>query len=231
MHKIIVFDLDGTLAPVCAGTSVANIERLKKLEEVGYKIAICSGKPVAYLCGFARNLGLKEPILIGENGAEAHYGIAFPPEKAWCQTYSDKAKSQMKIIYDLIENAAPGGSWYQPNRVCLTPFPKRDSVFDDIENVIRENSEHLTELTVYRHWDCFDFVPSNISKRSGLEILGEKEGCTSFDFIAVGDGVNDVAMFEYADISIVIGDGLEYDSTLRFKNIDAALDYIIEHKV
>ncbi len=231
MHKIIVFDLDGTLAPVGAGTSPENVEKLLTLERCGYKIAICSGKPVAYLCGFARNLGLKEPILIGENGAAAQYGIALPPKRYWHHPYSKKASEQLETIRRLVESAAPECSWYQPNDVCITPFPKKADVFDIIQKIIDENGDSLSELTVYRHWDCFDFVPSNISKKSGLQILAGEEGMTASDFIAIGDGVNDVPMFEYADISIIIGDGVKFDGALKFDDIDKALDHIIENRL
>jgi len=58
MHKVLVFDLDGTLAPISKGKTSKDIEKLKRLEKEGYKIGICSGKPTYYLCGFIVGLSV-----------------------------------------------------------------------------------------------------------------------------------------------------------------------------
>lgn len=65
MHKLLVFDLDGTLAQRAKGIGYEDIQKLKELEKSDYRIAICSGKPICYLCGFARQLELENPVLIG----------------------------------------------------------------------------------------------------------------------------------------------------------------------
>ena len=44
MMKLIVFDLDGTLAALGKGIEPKNLEQLKALEDAGARIAICSGK-------------------------------------------------------------------------------------------------------------------------------------------------------------------------------------------
>ena len=51
MHKLLVFDLDGTLAQIGKGMLPADADKLIELEQMGYKIAICSGKSGFYLCG------------------------------------------------------------------------------------------------------------------------------------------------------------------------------------
>lgn len=79
MYKLIVFDLDGTLAPHGKGMLPENLEKLKALEQKNVRIAICSGKPTYYLCGFMRQIGLEKPILVGENGAVIQFGVALPP--------------------------------------------------------------------------------------------------------------------------------------------------------
>ncbi len=78
--KVLIFDLDGTLAPF-NGPSAPNVcSTLRELEDCGLRICVCSGKPLAYLCGWMRQLGLRNPVLLGENGADRPAGIAFPPE-------------------------------------------------------------------------------------------------------------------------------------------------------
>ena len=69
MIKLLVFDLDSTLAPIGEEMEWENVRLLRELEKKGARIAVCSGKSCDYLCGFLRQLGLSNPIMIGENGA------------------------------------------------------------------------------------------------------------------------------------------------------------------
>ena len=103
MHKLIVFDLDGTLAPIGKGMTGEDIIKLRGLEALGYRIAICSGKPTFYLCGFMRQIGLQEPILVGENGAIFQFGIDLPPKRYEVYPFSDKAKTQLRMMRELFD--------------------------------------------------------------------------------------------------------------------------------
>ena len=98
MIKLVIFDLDNTLAPVGKGTPMEAVEYLKEIEKRGIRIAICSGKPTFYSCGFARQMELEKPILIGENGAVIQFGVDLPPETYEIQPYSKEAKKT--IVFD-----------------------------------------------------------------------------------------------------------------------------------
>ena len=78
MIRLAVFDLDGTLAPLGKPVAPETVALLHQLENTGVRIALCSGKPTYYLCGFARQLGLADPILVGENGAVIQLGVDLP---------------------------------------------------------------------------------------------------------------------------------------------------------
>ncbi len=227
MHKIVVFDLDGTLCPVGKGMTSENIERLRALEGAGYTVVICSGKPSYYLAGFMRQIGLCRPILIGENGATTQYGIDLPPKKHLAHPVSPRAKAQMLSIKEKIDAACGEDIWYQPNAVALTPFPKWPDVFSKIEALLDRERDNLDALAVFRHIDSFDFTPCEITKYSALEILAGEEGLSRTDFIAVGDGVNDIPMFDFADISVLIGNGIDYAADLCFDAIGDAIDHIL----
>ena len=71
MYKLIVFDLDGTLAALGKGIAPQSIAALRRLEDAGARIAICSGKPTYYLCGLMRQVELRAPVIVGENGARS----------------------------------------------------------------------------------------------------------------------------------------------------------------
>ena len=230
MHKIIVFDLDGTLCPPSFGMADSDIIKLRELEDAGYKIVICSGKPSYYLCGFMRQIGLRSPILIGENGATIQYGVALPPQKYIVHPHAKSIRAQREIIRALIDDACADKVWYQPNELALTPFPKDEETFDIIQKIIDDNKEKLSEFFVYRHKDSFDLSPKNISKYSALDILSKEENVPRDDFIAVGDGINDIPMFEFSDISLGINWTESRPVTLSFTSISDALDYLLQKR-
>lgn len=242
MHKLLVFDLDGTLAGVGKSVANADVKKLIELEDLGYRIAICSGKPSYYLCGFARQLGLREPILVGENGATIQFGIELPPKRYEVHPYSESAKAQRDRMRELIDRECGEKVWYQPNEVGLTPFPKDEATFETIQKIIDEQGDFLDELQVYRHVDSFDLTPKNINKYSGLAYLIELMGLTAKDVIAVGDGVNDIPMFVFADVAIgIIDAATELRNDTRqsicehvdytFAAISQVLDFIKENNL
>jgi len=237
MHKLLAFDLDGTLAVVGKGMTIADSKKLIEIEAAGYTIAICSGKPTYYLCGFVRQLGLKNPVLIGENGAVFQFGIDLPPKKYEIYPYHEKAKSQRNRFKKLIDEKFGDKIWYQPNEVALSPFPKDEKTFEELQQLIDENKESLDELLVYRHIDCFDLSPKNINKYNGLEYLVELMEISREDTIAIGDGVNDIPMFAFADIAIGVGQFLKENNQCSekpdfwFSDISKVLDFLKDKKI
>ena len=204
MFKLIAFDLDNTLAGVGKPVTDGDVERLKQLEASGVRIAICSGKPTYYLCGFARQLGLKAPILVGENGGVIQFGVDLPPKRYYTLPCSDGAARSIELLRTAIVERLPA-MWFQPNIIALTPFPTCQGDFDAIEDAIASLEGELQDVTIYRHFDSYDVIPDNISKGSGLAYLAQLLGITAADIAAVGDGVNDYPMFEYAGFSLGVG--------------------------
>lgn len=227
MHKLLVFDLDGTLAPVGKGALPETIEKLKALENTGHRIALCSGKPTYYLCGILRQWELKKPIMIGENGGVFQLGVDLPPVEFKIFPYSDLAKKQLRLLRERIDSHWEAPLWYQPNEVAVTPFPYDDACFEYIQSILDRYPEDLTELAVYRHGDCFDILPKSINKAEGIAYFVSSIGLTPKDVVTVGDGVNDLPMFEYADLSLGIGQGVAGKATLSFETIVEALDYLL----
>lgn len=227
MHKLLVFDLDGTLAKAGESMASADVEKLIELEKTGYIIAICSGKPCYYLSGFVRQLGLKEAILIGENGATIQFGVELPPKRYEVYPYSDSAKGQLDMMRALIDRECGDKVWYQPNEVGLTPFPKDVETFEVIQQLLDGRAELLDELLVYRHIDSFDLIPKNINKFNGLAYLTKLLELEAKDVIAVGDGVNDIPMFEFADVAIGISCSADY----TFASTSEVLDFIKGNKL
>ena len=225
MIKLIVFDLDNTLAAPGKGIMASDIEKLKKLEANGIRIAIASGKTVDYLGGFLRQVGLKCPILLGENGARIQIGVEWPPKEQAVLSYSQNAKEVLAFLKSEIDAKIPD-IWYQPNLVAVSPFPKCEKEFDIIADILKEHEEHLQDINVFRHADCYDLVPKGIDKKAGVMFLAEKMGFSPEEIVAVGDGENDYPMFEFVGkaLGVNVKDKSKVDK--NFGSITEVLYYL-----
>lgn len=225
MIKLIVFDLDNTLAPVGKGILPETIEMLKEIEKSGIKIAICSGKPTFYTCGVMRQVGLDNPILIGENGAVIQFGVDLPPRRYEVQKYSKEAKETIRFLRQKIEEAMPY-VWFQPNEIGLTPFLTKQEEFDTVNQILETHKDQVNDVIVYEQEDCFDITPNGITKKSGIENLAKMLGVLPEEMIAVGDGINDYPMFEYAGMAFGINVQDEEKVDKNFISIIEALKHI-----
>ena len=62
----------------------------------------------------------------------------------------------------------------------------------------------MYDVIVYEKFDCFDITPNGITKKSGIDKLAKMLNVLPEEMIAVGDGINDYPMFEYAGIVISV---------------------------
>ncbi|MDO4741400.1 MAG: HAD family hydrolase [Eubacteriales bacterium] len=227
MTKLIVFDLDNTLCATGEGMTQENMALMRELEQNGARIAIASGKPTYYLCGFARQIGLKNPAFVGENGAAVHIGIELPPRIYEQTPYSDAARRSIALLREQITKALPD-IWFQPNVTGLTPFPRSEAEFDVIQGVIDGLGGEIEDIIVYRHADSFDITPCGITKESGVGRLGALLDIGAADTIAVGDGVNDYPMFAYAGLALGVNVADETKVDRNFACVQDAMCFLLE---
>ena len=223
--KCIVFDLDSTLCAIGKEILPEDVALLKELEDKGNRICICSGKPTYYLVGMFRQVGLKAPIFVGENGGVIQFGVHLPPTEYHLTTKKLDVVRKLKSLRADMEDKFGANIWFQPNEIELTAFPNNENLFDEIEEFI--NQHNLEGITVYRQVDCFDLVPTDVSKRGGLEYLANLMGLESKDFITVGDGVNDYPMFDYAGFSLGVKVKDDDKVDVNFESINQALKYLL----
>ena len=223
----VIFDLDGTLAGRGEKTPEEAVALLQKIKGKGVKIAISSGKPTFYLCGFARQLGLSDAILIGENGAVIQEGVDLPPLFFQAAKIPEFTKNALKILREKLEEAFPDRIWYQPNETELTPFPFYTEDFPAIRALIDSYITEEMELAVYQHPDCFDIQYKKLSKGQGIERLAEITGTDPGDMIAVGDWTNDYPMFEKVGYSIGIDLPDPEKASINVKDLNEALNHIL----
>lgn len=224
--KLIIFDLDDTLAPVGKGISQDSMVLLKQIEDKGIAIAVCSGKPAFYLCGFLRQVGLKNPVLMGENGAVIQCGVGLPPEQFFVFPVSEATASHLAELKKRICEALPQ-VWYQPNLVGVTPFLKTEEEFRAVEQVLASSEDLLKGIEIYRHCDSFDFLPEGLNKRAGLQYAGKMLGIHPEEMLAVGNGYNDYPMFEISGYSLGVNVPDPDAVNENYRTIEEALSRIL----
>lgn len=226
MYKLAIFDLDDTLAPTGKNISPDDLILLKKISDK-VQIAVCSGKPVYYLCGFMRQAGISNAIFIGENGSTYQFGVDLPPVKYGFHPLANNAQQSLAHLKTEISRVVPD-VWYQPNEIAVTPFPKTEEEFKIIEECLNKNTSDLQNVTVYKHFDSFDIVPKGVTKYTGAEHLGKMINVMPSDTIAVGDGVNDYPLFEYSGYSVGVHVKHPEKVDANFDNISQALTHVLE---
>jgi HAD superfamily hydrolase (TIGR01484 family) len=224
--KLIIFDLDNTIAQPNRPVGDRVVRWMKKVEKRGVRVALASGKPVAYLAGLARQIGLKEPILSGENGAVVHYSANFPPGKilrpyANIATTNDMIESLRRTVVSRFGDRV----WVQPNEINLTLFPYTRDTFQELKGLLDlEISQGGNgKWQIYRHFDSIEVTPSFINKGFALREIMRTEKLERMQVIAVGDGENDIPMFKEVGLSIGIRiDGGDH----RFDSISQVMNFL-----
>lgn len=223
MIKLVAFDIDGTLADIGRPILDEDVVLLKKIEEKGVKIVISSGKTVFYQMGMFRQVNLKNPIFIGENGCSIAIGSSLPPETISLPVSDSYAEQRENILSDITAQCA-GRFWLQPNEVVLTFFFKDE----ETKLFLRQYFSSLRpSVTVYEHVDSFDVVPKGIDKFVSLQAVCNHFNILSSECIAVGDGVNDLPMIKFCKYSVGIGKLDKAYTTYHFNTIREGLNQIL----
>ncbi len=225
--KLIVFDLDRTLAPIDEAALPQTLETLRCLESRGVTIAVCSGKSTPYLCGFMRQSGLRRPVLMGELGATVQFGVQLPPARFSRMPYPAQTRTLISALRERMEQEDPDGIWFPDHSVVLTPFPKAEKDFAVIRRILREMLPDPSPVQVFENPESFDIVPAGIDKGAALVYLCGLLGIDPSEAAAVGDGVNDYPMFRTAGTSIGIALRDQTRADHVFPDIAGALAYLL----
>lgn len=224
-EKLFVFDLDSTLAEVGKPIKQTSLDCLKALQAKG-RIAIASGKPIYYLTGLLRQIGLEEAILLGENGAIMQIGCDLPPKTRKTCDYDLLGLVEIEDVKEKVLSILPD-IYLQPNEICFSPFPSNEEGFSIIEKILA--SSKLEHVDVFRHFDCFDIVPKGINKGNGAKMVLDYLGIDPTCLYAIGDEENDIPLFKVASHPYGIGDKVKDYVDASFSSIDDCLAYLLNH--
>lgn len=217
---IMVFDIDGTLAPFQRPIARNISEGLCALENAGHTICLASGKSCAYVEGLMRGMGLSQVIAVGENGAIARAGYSKPA------LFTMERSALMDELENEIGRRFPKAH-FQENLVNITAFSDDAQTLEEITAFLMERGcFDRDDMTVYVHQDAVEIVPCGVSKGNAISVLKQHYGWETTRMIAAGDGYNDECMKEHVGTFYVVGDAIEGDK--QFADDDALIRFLLE---
>ena len=228
--KLLAFDIDNTLAKINEPILDETVQALRDFEKQGLTIAFVSGKPAIYIAGLVRQVGLDNPVIIGENGLSTYYGCGVPPKKILeNDTVTERDRELLLDVRKKLTDEYGERIWFQPNEVSVTIFPKDMGEIGMMKETVEAlfRSQAVSDaLVFYTHADSIDIAPKLVNKGEAVKALLKEEGWTADEMIAVGDGENDIPTFELAGTSVGVDFKGDFEVDRNAGDIHEALDYV-----
>ena len=200
-YKMLVLDVDGTLLNDEKEISKRTLTTLLKVQQMGVRIMLASGRPTYGLLPLAKKLelGTYNGYILSYNGGqvinasngEVVFERRINPEHI---TYLEKKVEHQEFFSAAID--------YPPCKCML--------VSDDEEALVGLENHWKRRLNgvldVFRSEPYFlEVVGSRVDKANTLGVIMEMEGIKTDEIVVFGDGVADVTMLQLADLGIAMG--------------------------
>ncbi len=231
MIQLIAMDLDGTLADYDDEIKPSSIGLLDQLQQEGIKLIIASGKPASYVSGVIRQTGLKDVIIVGDNGGVIWFNHAFPPKEPFIMEMKSAAANELKLVRDAITKKFGQKVWVQPNQLTYSLFSRGidiAEVYEFCDRIFKE--KNIKSLINFKTGGALDILPRTIDKGIALKYIQDKFNIPLEGTAVIGDGSNDVPMFQHGKIRISFPESAAVFKDLGPKivpDIDAALRFLL----
>ena len=262
MIKVVVTDIDDTLLNSDEQLTQKTIETIEKCIDKGVKVILASGRPDFGMMQFVEKLKLNsyENYLLSYNGAkltnlntgEIVYDkmlevdrLKFLVDKAlenncniltyqngkvitnkenpYAEWEANALRTELLVvenIKDYILEKAP--------KVIILEEPERAKI---VKEKLQEEIGNEYEVAMSKPF-FIEVNDKGISKGKALAVLCEKIGITKDEMLAIGDGLNDLSMIEFAGIGVAMGNAnLKLKETANFiskSNDEDGFSYAIE---
>ncbi|WP_375001246.1 HAD family hydrolase [Aeromicrobium sp. CTD01-1L150] len=225
--RLAALDVDGTLVDWDNQMTGAVRETVRALADAGIEVVISTGRAIPGVMDAADKLGLDEGIAVASNGAVVH--TYRPADVVHTVTFdaSEAVRRVLEHVPDALVAVEEVGIGYRVNG----PFPEWEIsgnvTIEDVESLVAEPvtrviirapdhaAEEFGELVHglglaevnynigYTAW--LDIAPEGVSKASGLEVVCSRLGIDRADVVALGDGMNDYEMLQWAGRGVAMG--------------------------
>jgi HAD superfamily hydrolase (TIGR01484 family) len=220
--KLVALDVDGTIAEPSEPVKKEIAEKLQNLEDRGVRIVLASGKNLSYLSGLARGMGIKNPLVIAENGC-----VIFDPVELK-EIRLVKRPMEISTIESEVVSRFADSIWLQPTKVELAILPKVKKALPELTSSVREIIKPFNKKVVMlEHEDAIDVLPAGIDKGKALAKISKLYGVRRENVVVVGNSSNDIPMFRDAMSFLIVGNKISHcEGAKRFPTIKEALDFV-----
>ncbi|NLO96474.1 MAG: HAD family phosphatase [Peptococcaceae bacterium] len=219
--KLLVFDVDGTLAPTEEPIPRTVSEKIVHFEHLGFQIVFISGRTASYLAGLARGIGLKKPLVAGENG-----GVIFNPATKWEKTLAEIPRETAQIIKEALFKEFEG-LWFQPNQTMLTAAPRDLSQIDHLyQTVLTLPAVKENNYKINKYEDAVEIMPQENSKGQALAVIKNIFGVKKDEIVVFGNTIVDLPMKDETQYFFIIGEKIKDESIQNFGDMKEALVYL-----
>ena len=235
---LIALDIDGTLVHDDGFLSPEVAREVRRVRDLGHEIVVATGRSATNAIPVVRELGIESGHVICSNGAVTiEVDPADPRGFKPAEVITFDPTEILTQLVDKLPNAHFAVEDVDGSYRFHKPFPAYALGEENYETPVEElmsqpvsrvvvlspehNGEEFTDIVEsiglhsvsyaigYTAW--LDISPRGVTKGSALEKLRQRHGIHSHQTIAVGDGRNDIAMFEWAatggGLSFAMGQG------------------------
>ena len=222
---LIAIDIDGTLVTDDGFLSDSVIEQVARVRALGHEIVVATGRSAANAFPVIKDIGISTGYAVCSNGAvtielhdshergfKPHEVITFDPKPVLTElihalpnahfavedvdgTYRYHREFPAYALGDLNHETPLEDLTSHPVSRVVVLSPEHDA--EEFGTMIDRLGLHSVSYAIgYTAW--LDIAPSGVSKASALEKQRPELGIKPSRVITIGDGRNDIQMFEWA---------------------------------
>ncbi len=248
---LIALDIDGTLVHDDGYLSPRVAAEVKRVQDLGHLVVVATGRSAVNAIGVTKEIGLLDGKLIASNGAvtvkidhdhpkgfETEEVITFDPTDVLTKliaslpdahfavedadgTYKYHKDFPADALGEVNHETPLDQLMHQPvsRIVVLSPEQKTEEFVDTVATL---GLSSVSYAIGYSAW--LDIAPLGVSKASALEVVRAHNNIRPDQIITVGDGRNDISMFEWAKS----GGGLAFAMGQGPDEVHAAASFVTD---
>jgi len=234
--QLIAVDLDGTLLRSDGTPAPAGMDALRKARAAGVHVVLTSARIYHSMLQYYDALALTGPMIcidgaqIWRTRDELWQQTTFPREiglviaaeadtGGWAISTSAGDRAYYRRLPDQPLGEFKPGRWAVDSNADTIPVdPLRTLTWDadaatHLETFITANYPDQCRLTTFYYEDgsirSLTVMAPNVSKGAGLRFVAEKLAVPLANTLAIGDGHNDISMFDVAGVSVAMGNAFD----------------------